>query len=203
MERVLDKIIYHDAVPDVDLSSRASSSTSPGTLSPATSMTKELVIQRSGSKLADSEEKSVIKDEAPPGKIGSQFTGHNGFSNHPTNEGSKVVSTIQQAQCGQLDRSIQQAVRGLPPSQQLDSSIQHQQAVCCLPPSQQLDSSIQHQQAVCCLPHSQQLDSVTQQGKSSIKLADCGLRLIHQKNQIHQQHQEILPEDKVCQVDNK
>jgi hypothetical protein len=222
MERVLDKIIYHDAVPDVDLSSRASSSTSPGTLSPATSMTKELVIQRSGSKLSDSEEKSVIKDEAPPGKIGSQFTGHNGFSNHPTNEGSKVVSTIQQAQCGQLDRSIQQAVRGLPPSQQLDSSIQHQQAVCCLPPSQQLDSSIQHQQAVCCLPpsqqldssiqhqqavcclpHSQQLDSVTQQGKSSIKLADCGLRLIHQRDQIHQQHQEILPEDEVCQVDNK
>ena len=180
IETVLDKIIDHDAVPGVDLSSRVSSSTSPGTLSPATSVTKELVIQRSGSKSSASRDKSANKDEAPSGKTGTRFTGHNVFSNDPTNEASKLVSSFQQAVCS------------LPTSQQHDSTSQQAQAVCSLPPNQQLDSSFQ--QAVCSLPTSQQLDSASQQAVCSLptsQQAVCSLQTSQQLDNAIKQAQAV------------
>ena len=91
-----------------------------GTLSPKTSITSDLVNQRSGSKMSASEN----KDEAAPRKYRSLSTDKYICSNYPHNEMSK------------LDGSIHQAESGLLPSQQHDCAIQ------------QVESSIQSYQTL-------------------------------------------------------
>ena len=93
METVIDKvgeeIIISDAVPDIDLTSRAGSSISPRTLS--------------SEKQASDQES---KDEAAPKKTKTQSTDQNNCNTYPNVEVCKLVSATQQAECGQL--SIQQ-----------------------------------------------------------------------------------------------
>jgi hypothetical protein len=95
METVIDKvgveIIISDAVPDIDLTSRAGSSISPRTLS--------------SEKQASDQES---KDEAAPKKTKTQSTDQNNCNTYPNVEVCKLVSATQQAECGQL--SIQQCL---------------------------------------------------------------------------------------------
>ena len=95
METVIDKvgveIIISDAVPDIELTSRAGSSNSPRTLS--------------SEKQASDQES---KDEAAPKKTKTQSTDQNNCNTYPNVEVCKLVSATQQAECGQL--SIQQCL---------------------------------------------------------------------------------------------